>query len=173
MDPDNAPRQPDPDPTGRPDAEGAVDSRRRPLRRRATLPVRGPRHPEAANRAAPTGDPGGLPAPGSISHLPEDPGSPPAPGSVPRLPGRRVLRDEVLLVLFLSLAASALYAIVDLLSAPLRGVQAPLFANVGLVYQLLNLATSLVPVALALHFLGRSGREGTNPAGNGAPEPGG
>jgi membrane protease YdiL (CAAX protease family) len=72
-------------------------------------------------------------------------------------PGRRVLRDEVLLVLALSLAASALYALVDLLSAPLRGVEAPLFADVGLVYQLLNIATSLVPVLLALHFLGRSG----------------
>jgi membrane protease YdiL (CAAX protease family) len=67
-----------------------------------------------------------------------------------------VLRHEVLLVLFLSLAASALYSIVDLLSAPIRGVEAPLFANVGLIYQLLNLATSLVPVALAIHFLGRS-----------------
>jgi hypothetical protein len=48
------------------------------------------------------------------------------------LPPRRVLRDEVLLVLGLSLAASAVYALVDLLSAPLRGVIAPLFADVGL-----------------------------------------
>jgi len=68
-----------------------------------------------------------------------------------------VLRNEVLLVLALSLAASALYAIVDILSAPIRGVEAPLFANVGLVYQLLNLATSIVPVALVLHLLHRSG----------------
>lgn len=74
-----------------------------------------------------------------------------------RLPGRRVLRDEVALVLALSLAASALYAIVDILSAPIRGVEAPLFADVGLIYQLLNLATSAVPVFLVLHFLGRSG----------------
>ena len=82
----------------------------------------------------------------------------PAPGlPVPGLPGRRVLRDEVVLVLALSLAASALYAIVDILSAPIRGVEAPLFADVGLVYQLLNLATSLVPVALVLHLLHRSG----------------
>jgi membrane protease YdiL (CAAX protease family) len=68
-----------------------------------------------------------------------------------------VLRDEVVLVLALSLAASALYAVVDILSAPIRGVEAPLFADVGLVYQLLNLATSAVPVALVLHLLGRSG----------------
>jgi Type II CAAX prenyl endopeptidase Rce1-like len=79
------------------------------------------------------------------------------PAPPPAVPPRRVLRDEVLLVLGLSLAASALYALVSLLSAPLRGVEAPLFADVGLVYQLLNIATSLVPVLLALHLLGRSG----------------
>jgi membrane protease YdiL (CAAX protease family) len=79
------------------------------------------------------------------------------PESPPARPPRRVLRDEVLLVLGLSLAASALYALVSLVSAPLRGVEAPLFADVGLVYQLLNIATSLVPVLLALHLLGRSG----------------
>ena len=42
-------------------------------------------------------------------------------------------------------------------SRPLRGVEAPLFADVGLVYQLLNIGFSLVPVLLAVHFLGRSG----------------
>jgi membrane protease YdiL (CAAX protease family) len=73
------------------------------------------------------------------------------------LPNRKVLRDEVVLVLALSLAASALYAIVDILSAPIRGVEAPLFADVGLVYQLLNLATSIVPVFLVLHLLHRDG----------------
>jgi membrane protease YdiL (CAAX protease family) len=79
------------------------------------------------------------------------------PDAPPAAPPRRVLRDEVLLVLGLSLAASAVYALVDLLSAPLRGVVAPLFADVGLVYQLLNIGFSLVPVLLVLHFLGRSG----------------
>ncbi|HZD72536.1 MAG TPA: type II CAAX endopeptidase family protein [Actinomycetota bacterium] len=74
----------------------------------------------------------------------------------PAPPSRRVLRDEVLLVLGLSLAASAAYSLVDLLSAPIRGVAAPLFANTALIYQLLDLATSLVPVLLVLHFLGRS-----------------
>lgn len=68
-----------------------------------------------------------------------------------------MLRDEVLLVLGLSLAASAAYALVDLLSAPIRGVAAPLFANTALIYQLLDVATSLVPVLLVVHFLGRSG----------------
>src|SRR6266498_32853 len=78
------------------------------------------------------------------------------PPAGPVLPPRRVLRDEVLLVLGLSLAASAAYALVDLLSAPLRGVAAPLFANTALIYQLLDLATSMIPVLLVLHFLGRS-----------------
>ena len=41
--------------------------------------------------------------------------APPSPLPAAPLPGRRVLRDEVLLVLALSLAASALYAIVDIL----------------------------------------------------------
>jgi membrane protease YdiL (CAAX protease family) len=118
-----------------------VDNQRRSLRRWATLPIRGPRNPEAANQAA----------------LPEAAGISPTPGAAPALPGRRVLRDEVLLVLALSLAASALYAIVDILSAPIRGVEAPLFADVGLVYQLLNLATSIVPVFLVLHLLRRDG----------------
>ncbi len=74
----------------------------------------------------------------------------------PALPPRGVLRDEVLLVLGLSLAASAAYALLDLLSAPIRGVAAPLYANAAFAYQLLDIATSLVPVLLALHFLGRS-----------------
>jgi membrane protease YdiL (CAAX protease family) len=102
---------------------------------------------DTSNAPQPPGrDPGGQP-------------NAPVPTATPdaALPGRRVLRDEVLLVLALSLAASALYAIVDILSAPIRGVEAPLFADVGLIYQLLNLATSLVPVALVLHFLSRSG----------------
>jgi membrane protease YdiL (CAAX protease family) len=74
-----------------------------------------------------------------------------------RLPPPGILRDEVLLVLGLSLAASAAYALVSLLSAPIRGVAAPLFSNAALAYQLLDIATSLVPVLLALHFLARSG----------------
>jgi membrane protease YdiL (CAAX protease family) len=72
-------------------------------------------------------------------------------------PGRRVLGHEVLLVLGLSLAASAAYALVDLVSRPLKGASAPLFAPTPLADQLLDIATSLVPVALALHFLTRSG----------------
>jgi len=75
----------------------------------------------------------------------------------PRLPPSRVLGHEVLLVLGLSLAASAAYALVSLLSAPVKGVVAPLFSQASLPYQLLDVATSLVPVALVAHFLARSG----------------
>jgi len=75
----------------------------------------------------------------------------------PGLPPTRVLGHEVLLVLGLSLAASAAYALVSLLSAPVKGVVAPLFSQASLPYQLLDVATSLVPVALVAHFLARSG----------------
>jgi membrane protease YdiL (CAAX protease family) len=142
-----------------PGAEGPVDNGEHPLPRSASFPLRGPRDPEPANEAAlPTFPVPTAPAP--TAPVPTAPvPTAPAPAAAPptALPGRRVLRDEVLLVLALSLAASALYAIVDILSAPIRGVEAPLFADVGLIYQLLNLATSLVPVALVLHFLSRSG----------------
>jgi membrane protease YdiL (CAAX protease family) len=99
-----------------------------------------------------------------------EPTAPPAGARAPELPPRPVLRDEVLLVLGLSLAASAAYALVDLLSAPIRGVAAPLYANTALVYQLLDIATSLIPVLLALHFLGRS-RESAASIGLDARQP--
>jgi membrane protease YdiL (CAAX protease family) len=148
---------------GSPDAEGAVDSRRHPTPPSATFPLRGPQHPEAANAAAlpetTDANAAALPETRGTNALPEttDTNALPEAANAAALPGQRVLRDEVALVLALSLAASALYAIVDILSAPIRGVEAPLFADVGLVYQLLNLATSLVPVALVLHLLHRSG----------------
>ena len=88
----------------------------------------------------------------------------------PVLPPRRVLRDEVLLVLFLSLASSALYALVNLLSAPLRGAVAPLYGRGALAYQLLDIGTSLVPVALVAHLLQRS-RESLRSIGLDARQP--
>jgi len=163
VDPHQAPEQPAPDPAGPPSPERAVDravdrvvdrvvdravdNGEHPTPPSATLPHRGPQQPEVANQGAPNR---------AAPNPARDPSAPSSP-----LP-RRVLRDEVVLVLALSLAASALYAIVDILSAPIRGVEAPLFANVGLIYQLLNLATSLVPVALVLHLLSRSGESAAN-----------
>lgn len=86
--------------------------------------------------------------------LPEAGGHAVPPG---RLPDRRVLRDEVLLVLGLTLAASAAYALLNLLSAPVRGVTVATFARADLARQLLDILFDLVPVALVAHFLGRSG----------------
>lgn len=170
MDTHEAPPQPTPDPAGRPgsqpfpdpavrpEAGGAVDNREHRPSPSASFPLRGPRDPEAAVKAAPLPH-SALPPQPPQSALPPQSTLASRPAELPRppqLPGRGVLRDEVALVLALSLAASALYAIVDILSAPIRGVEAPLFADVGLIYQLLNLATSIVPVALVLHLLGRS-----------------
>jgi membrane protease YdiL (CAAX protease family) len=70
----------------------------------------------------------------------------------------RTIRSEVLVVLSLSVLASAAYAIVSLFEAPLRGAtvaaadQNPLFAN-----QLIGFVFGLAPVALVLHLLKRDG----------------
>ena len=77
----------------------------------------------------------------------------PAPGL-----DRRTIRDEVVVVLMLSLLASAVYAIIDLTSAPIAGVsvaaadQSPLFAT-----QIAHFVFDLAPVLLVLHLVRRSG----------------
>jgi membrane protease YdiL (CAAX protease family) len=71
---------------------------------------------------------------------------------------KRTIRGEILVVLALSVLASAAYALVSLLSAPLRGQvvaaadQNPLFAN-----QLIGFVFGLAPVALVIHLLHRDG----------------
>jgi membrane protease YdiL (CAAX protease family) len=71
---------------------------------------------------------------------------------------RRTIRGEILVVLALSVLASAAYAIVSLASAPIRGAvvesasQNPLFAN-----QLIGFVFGLAPVALVIHLLHRDG----------------
>lgn len=71
---------------------------------------------------------------------------------------RRTIHGEILVVLALSVLASAAYAIVSLVSAPLKGVvvesasQNPLFAN-----QLIGFVFGLAPVALVIHLLHRDG----------------
>src|SRR6266540_3458875 len=119
--------------------------------RRVLRPRASSAEPGAAHFPGPK-YPGTVTAP-DLSSRPDRATEPPAPGG---LPERRVLRDEVLLVLFLSLAASALYALVNLLTAPIRGVAAPLYSRGALAYQLLDIGTSLVPVALVAHLLRRS-----------------
>lgn len=80
---------------------------------------------------------------------------------------RRALRDEIWLVLALSLGASAVYSVVSLLAkitapgglgdqtATLNPSQAPGRPWLDLTYQLLGIAFALVPVWLAVHSLRR------------------
>jgi membrane protease YdiL (CAAX protease family) len=92
--------------------------------------------------------------------MPTDP-----PPIVPSVLDRRTLREEVLVVLSLSLLASAAYAILDLLSAPLRGVTvASVNQTNELAKQLVGIAFGLAPVWLVIHLLRRSG-EGTEAIG--------
>lgn len=83
-------------------------------------------------------------------------------------PARRsVLRNETLLVLALSVGTSALYAAVSLIAkltadkplaqqtAALNVSRAPERPWLDLTYQLLGIATALVPVLLAVHLLNR------------------
>ena len=84
---------------------------------------------------------------------------PPAPTD------RRTLTEEVLVVLSLSLLASAVYAILDLLSAPLRGgyVAAGNQSNEFL-KQVLGFVFGIAPVYLVLHLVRRDG-EGVGAVG--------
>jgi uncharacterized protein len=71
---------------------------------------------------------------------------------------RRTLREEILVVLALSLLASAVYAVLSLLSAPLKGVHvASVNQSNELARQLVGIAFSLAPVWLVVHLLKRSG----------------
>jgi membrane protease YdiL (CAAX protease family) len=71
---------------------------------------------------------------------------------------RRTRYEEILIVLSLSLLASAAYAIISLLSAPLKGgyVASANQTNV-LARQLVAIAVNLAPVWLVIHLLRRSG----------------
>lgn len=85
------------------------------------------------------------------------------------IPSRRALSAEVWLVLALSLGASAVYSILDLvrsLSAPLplrkqaavlNGAVTPGRPLLDLAYQLVGVVDTLVPVALVAYLLFRSG----------------
>ncbi len=82
---------------------------------------------------------------------------------------RRVLRQEVLLVLALSIAASAVYAVLSFIASatadePLRSQSTVLISSrapgrpwIDLGYQLARILLALAPVALAWHFLARGG----------------
>jgi membrane protease YdiL (CAAX protease family) len=70
-----------------------------------------------------------------------------------------MLAEEVLVVLSLSLLASAVFAVINLLSAPVkRTVAVSIFGNVQLATQIASIVFNLAPVALVVH-LARRGRE--------------
>jgi membrane protease YdiL (CAAX protease family) len=66
------------------------------------------------------------------------------------------LVEECVLVLSLSLLASAVYAIISLTSAPLKGATVFVVPQVGLATQLANFAFGLAPVWLVVFLLRRS-----------------
>ena len=85
-------------------------------------------------------------------------------------PSRRILRDETLLVLGLSLGASGVSALISFVgsvtkpgglkdqAATLNASAAPGRPWLDLAWQLFGIATALVPVALVAHFLLREGQ---------------
>jgi membrane protease YdiL (CAAX protease family) len=78
----------------------------------------------------------------------------------PATPGidSRTMREEVLVVLALSLLASAAYAVLDLLAAPLKGVSvATVDQHNELARQIVDVTFGLAPVWLVVHLLRRSG----------------
>lgn len=93
-----------------------------------------------------------------------------AEGAVPReRPGRRILRDETLLVLGLSLGASGVSALISFIgsvtkpgglkdqAATMNASAAPGRPWLDLAWQLFGITAALVPVALVAHFLLREG----------------
>jgi uncharacterized protein len=80
--------------------------------------------------------------------------SQPAPAPLPR----RLLGEETLIVLSLSLLASAVFAILSLLEAPLRGVTvASVSQSTQLARQVFGALFSLAPVWLVVYLVRRSG----------------
>jgi uncharacterized protein len=85
---------------------------------------------------------------------------------------RRTLTEEVVVVLLLSLLASAVYAILSLLEAPLAGtVVASANQSTQVARQLAGFVFGLAPVFLVLHLVRRSG-EGVGGIGLALDRPG-
>ncbi len=96
-----------------------------------------------------------------------DPAASRTPADAPELPSRRTLRHEVLLVLGLSLGASALYSVIDIIAAltapePLSEQTSSLNVSqserpyLDLTLQLTRILLRLVPALLAIHLLTRT-----------------
>jgi membrane protease YdiL (CAAX protease family) len=84
----------------------------------------------------------------------------------PVLPDK-TLREEVAVVLFLSLLSSAVYAIISFTQAPLRGVTIHSVPQVSFPTQLANVVFGLAPVWLVVYLVRRNG-EGLGAIGLGA-----
>lgn len=69
---------------------------------------------------------------------------------------RRVLREEVLVVLAISLLASAVYSLLNLLAGPIEGATVASVPQVGLDRQLVDFVFGLAPVWLVFHLLRRA-----------------
>jgi membrane protease YdiL (CAAX protease family) len=110
-------------------------------------------HPTGLNRPVPPGPTG--PEGPAASEPPAR--TPPKAVPFPSTLSRRTLRQEILVVLSLSLLASAVFAVIDLASAPLAGVTVAVYANVGLATQLATILFGLAPVALVLYLAERNG----------------
>lgn len=92
-------------------------------------------------------------------------------------PSRRILRDETLLVLGLSLGASGVSALISFIgsvtrpgglkdqAATLNASAAPGRPWLDLAWQLFGIASALVPVALVAHLLVREGQSGLRTLG--------
>src|SRR5438445_6037171 len=80
---------------------------------------------------------------------------PPAP--VRSILPRHVLREEIWVVLSLSLLSSAVFAVIDLLRAPLHGVAVSTFPSFEFADQLTQIVFALAPVWLVVHLLRRTG----------------
>jgi membrane protease YdiL (CAAX protease family) len=74
----------------------------------------------------------------------------------PTLPSR-TLAEEVLIVLALTLLASAVFSLIDLFSAPLKGVSVVAVPQFELAKQLANFVFGLAPVWLVAYLVRRSG----------------
>ncbi|MFB3739603.1 MAG: CPBP family intramembrane glutamic endopeptidase [Candidatus Velamenicoccus archaeovorus] len=71
--------------------------------------------------------------------------------------GRRAMGEEVLVVLSLSLLASAVYAIISIASAPVKGVTVSVVPPVPFPTQLANFVFGLAPVWLVVYLVRRNG----------------
>src|SRR5437764_5057780 len=92
--------------------------------------------------------------------------SPPLTEPAPARP-RRLLAEEILVVLALSLLPSAVDALITLFEAPVsRSVAVAVFPSVELVRQITDIVFALAPVALVAHLARRS-EEGLEPFGLG------